>query len=160
MQNDFVTGCLGTKEAQEIVPAMAEYVKNYDGSVVFTQDTHFENYMETQEGKKLPVPHCIKNTQGWEIVPELKEFAAQCKVFEKPTFGSTDLARFLADENPEEVEFIGVCTGICVLSNATLLKAFAPEIPIKVNAKLCACVTPATHETALAAMQTCQIEIA
>lgn len=160
MQNDFVTGCLGSKEAVAIVPDMVEYVKKFDGTVVFTQDTHQENYMETQEGKKLPVPHCIKGTEGWEIIPELKEIAAGCTVFEKPTFGSTELARALAKENPDEVEFIGVCTGICVLSNATLLKAFAPEIPIKVNAKYCACVTPATHETALAAMQTCQIEIA
>ena len=160
MQNDFVTGCLGTKEAQAIVPEMVKYVENFDGTVVFTKDTHQENYADTQEGKKLPVPHCIKNTEGWEIVPELKKIADQCMVFEKPTFGSRTLAEYLAKENPDEVEFIGVCTGICVLSNATLLKAFAPEIPIKVNAKLCACVTPGTHETALAAMQTCQIEIA
>lgn len=159
MQNDFVTGCLGSKEAQAIVPEMVDYVKNFDGTVVFTQDTHSEDYMNTQEGAKLPVPHCIKGTEGWEIIPELKEMAEKCKVFEKPTFGSKALANFLAEENPDEVEFIGVCTGICVLSNATLLKAFAPEIPIKVNAKYCACVTPATHETALAAMQTCQIEI-
>ena len=159
MQNDFVTGCLGTKEAREIVPAMVNYVKTFDGTVVFTQDTHGEDYMETQEGAKLPVPHCIKGSKGWEIVPELKEIADKCKVFEKPTFGSKELAAYLAEEEPSEVDFIGVCTGICVLSNVCLAKAFAPEIPIKVVKDLCACVTPATHETALAAMGTFQIDV-
>ena len=159
MQNDFVTGCLGTKEAQAIVPAMVTYVKAFDGEVVFTQDTHGENYMETQEGAKLPVPHCLKGSKGWEIVPELKEIADKCKIFEKPTFGSKELAADIAKEAPDEVTLIGVCTGICVLNNATLIKAFATEIPVKVISELCACVTPETHKTALDAMKTCQIEV-
>lgn len=159
MQNDFVTGCLGSKEAQAIVPALVKYAKEFDGEVIFTKDTHQENYMETQEGHKLPVPHCIRGTEGWEIIPELLEIAKDCRIFEKPTFGSKELAAYLAGEAPDEVVFCGVCTGICVLNNATLVKAFAPEIPVKVVGDLCACVTPDTHKTALAAMQTCQIEI-
>ena len=157
MQKDFVTGCLGTKEACEITDSVAEYVKNFDGDVVFTMDTHGENYMETQEGNKLPIPHCIKGSDGWEIVPELKPYVN--KVFEKPTFGSKKLADFVTNNEYESITLIGVCTGICVLSNAILIKAFAPEIPVRVIAGLCACVTPDTHETALRAMETCQIEV-
>ena len=159
MQNDFVTGCLGSKEAQAIVLEMVKFVEDFDGAVIFTKDTHGENYMETQEGKKLPVPHCIKGTEGWEIIPELKAFADKAAVYEKPTFGSKELAADIAGAAPDEVTLIGVCTGICVLNNATLIKAFAPEIPVKVVAGLCACVTPDTHKTALDAMATCQIEI-
>ena len=157
MQKDFVTGCLGTKEACEITDNVAEYVKNFDGDVVFTMDTHGENYMETQEGNKLPVPHCLKGSDGWEIVPELKAYVN--KVFEKPTFGSIELADFVSGNEYESITLIGVCTGICVLSNAILIKAFAPEVPVRVIAGLCACVTPDTHETALRAMETCQIEV-
>jgi len=159
MQNDFVTGCLGTKEAQAIVPELVKYVEDFDGKVVFTQDTHAENYMETQEGKKLPVPHCIKGTDGWKLIPELQRLAEGKQIFEKPTFGSKELAQAIAEDGPEEVVLCGVCTGICVLNNATLVKAFAPEIPVKVVGNLCACVTPDTHKTALAAMQTCQIDV-
>jgi len=157
MQKDFVTGCLGTKEACEITDSVAEYVKNFDGDVVFTMDTHGENYMETQEGNKLPVPHCLKGSDGWDIVPELKPYVN--KVFEKPTFGSKELADFVTNNEYESITLIGVCTGICVLSNAILIKAFAPEVPVRVIAGLCACVTPDTHETALRAMETCQIEV-
>lgn len=159
MQNDFVTGCLGTKEAQAITGAVADYVKDFDGEIVFTRDTHGEDYMETQEGKKLPVPHCIKGSEGWEIVPELQPCAQKARVFDKPTFGSTELAKYVQDGGFDEVTLIGVCTGICVMSNAMLIKAFAREVPVKVIAKLCACVTPDTHETALNAMATCQVEI-
>ena len=159
MQNDFVTGCLGTKEAQEITGAVAEFVKGFDGGVVFTRDTHGEDYMNTQEGKKLPVPHCLKGSEGWEIVPELKGLTEGVKVFDKPTFGSTELAEYVKNGNYDEVTLIGVCTGICVMSNALLIKAFSIEVPVKVIADLCACVTPDTHQTALSAMATCQVEI-
>ena len=159
MQNDFVTGCLGTKEAQEITGAVAEFVKGFDGGVVFTRDTHGEDYMNTQEGKKLPVPHCLKGSEGWEIVPELKGLTEGVKVFDKPTFGSTELAEYVKNGNYDEVTLIGVCTGICVMSNALLIKAFNIEVPVKVIADLCACVTPDTHQTALDAMATCQVEI-
>ena len=162
MQNDFVTGCLGTKEAVEITPAIAKYVQDFDGEVIFTRDTHKENYLETQEGKKLPVLHCLEGSDGWQIVPQLRGFPAdesRCRFFDKPTFGSAQLAQFVSENAPEEVQLVGVCTGICVLSNAVLIKAFAPEIPVKVIANLCACVTPESHETALKAMETCQIEI-
>ena len=163
MQVDFVTGCLGTKEAEAIVAGVTDYVKNFDGDVVFTQDTHSKDYMNTQEGRKLPVEHCIKGSEGWKLVEPLRGLAEGRKIFEKPTFASTELAKYVADnygkgENYEAVELCGVCTVICVLSNAVTIKGFVPEIPIMVLKDLCACVTPASHETALAAMSTCQID--
>ena len=160
MQKDFVDGALGFEGADRIIPGIIEKIKEFEaegGQIVYTLDTHFENYMETQEGNKLPVPHCIKGSDGWEIVPELKSYAN--KVFEKPTFGSKELADFVTNNEYESITLIGVCTGICVLSNAILIKAFAPEVPVRVIAGLCACVTPETHETALRAMETCQIEV-
>ena len=163
MQNDFVTGNLGTKEAVAIVPNVVAKVKQAiaDGTkVVFTRDTHTSEYMNTQEGKNLPVPHCINGTEGWDIIPELQEFITdETYIFDKPTFGSVKLADDVTFNCYDEVELIGVCTGICVLSNAIVIKAHNPEVPIKVDSSCCACVTPETHETALKAMQTCQIQV-
>lgn len=165
MQNDFVTGALGSEEAKKIVPAVVDKVKNYDGDVIFTRDTHGEDYMQTQEGKNLPVPHCIKGTDGWQIIPELLTLQQEknCKVFDKPTFGSTELAEYIKNEyekgNIDEVELIGVCTDICVVSNAMLIKANAPELPVSVTAGCCAGVTPQKHDAALETMQSCQIKI-
>jgi len=162
MQKDFVDGALGTKEAVEIVPNVIEKVKGFDGRVLFTRDTHHENYMETQEGKNLPVPHCIKGTEGFEIIPELK---ALCKEepIDKPVFGSAYLGQFLVEENQkekiEEITLIGLCTDICVISNAFIIKAFLPEVPIIVDAACCAGVTPESHLRALESMKTCQIQI-
>ena len=165
MQKDFVTGSLGSAEAQAIVPAVVEKVKNFEGTVVFTRDTHHENYMETQEGRNLPVPHCYEGTDGWQIIPELAEFAEGKKIFDKPTFGSTELAEYIKAEaekrNGElEVELIGVCTDICVVSNALLIKAFSREIPVAVDSKCCAGVTPAAHDAALVTMKSCQVQVA
>lgn len=164
MQNDFVTGVLGTTEAQAIVEPMAEYIKNFDGDVIFTQDTHGSDYLDTQEGKKLPVVHCIEGTEGWELVPELKQF--DDRIFKKPTFGSLELCRRIADPASafsfmkyDEIQFCGVCTGICVISNVLMLKAFCPNMPIKVIERLCACVTPESHKTAIEAMRLCQVDI-
>ncbi len=160
MQNDFVDGALGTKEAQGMLPRLVEKLKNLDSDteIFFTQDTHGENYLETQEGKNLPVVHCVKKTQGWEIVPELQEFTKKAKaVIEKKTFGSTRLPTLLKPY--EEVEFVGLCTDICVISNALLLKAFYPEQKISVDASCCAGVTPESHLNALAAMKMCQCSI-
>ena len=164
MQNDFVSGVLGTSEARAIVPAVAakvkEYVKNGD-KVIYTRDTHFDNYLDTEEGKKLPVPHCIKYSEGWQIVPEVYEFGSP--VVDKITFGYTDWGIFAylkyGFANFESIELIGVCTGICVLSNAIIIKNAYPEIPVAVDSKCCACVTPESHETALAAMRLCQIDV-
>lgn len=165
MQNDFVTGALGTKEAQAIVPAIINKVKNFDGEIIFTQDTHLENYLETQEGKMLPVEHCIKGTEGWELVKELEQLRKQYSyiVYEKPTFGSVRLAqdlepRYQAGEI-ESVEVIGLCTDICVISNALMLKAFMPELPILADSFCCAGVTPQKHEAALETMRSCQIQV-
>lgn len=164
MQNDFVDGALGTHEAEAIVDGVAEYARSFDGTVVFTYDTHHENYLETQEGKNLPVPHCIKGTKGWELTPKLDNVrrALAAEVFEKPTFGSTALAAWLIDQNDkfgvESVELCGLCTDICVVSNALLIKASLPEVPIRVNPALCAGVTPEAHNAALATMASCQVE--
>ena len=159
MQVDFITGALGSKDAEAIVPAVVEKVKNFDGKVIFTRDTHFDNYMQTQEGTKLPVPHCIKDTDGWQICNELKPFAEN--IINKLTFGSVDLPQVLknSDEPIDEIVLCGLCTDICVISNAMILKATFPEIKISVDASCCAGVTVHSHNTALNAMRAVQIEI-
>ena len=161
MQNDFIDGALGTKEAVAIVgkvkEKIAEYRKNGD-TVIFTRDTHSENYMDTQEGKNLPVPHCIKGTMGWEISPELE--VGDSLIIDKPTFGSKELAEHLSGtDGLDEVELIGLCTDICVISNAMLIKAFMTEVKVSVDGSCCAGVTPESHRNALESMKMCQIEI-
>ena len=163
MQNDFVTGPLGTPEARTILPKVAEKVKNFPGRVLFTRDTHEENYLESREGRALPVPHCIRGTRGWEICPELETLRKEEPV-DKCTFGSTGLGEVLraADRYGEKIgkiTLVGVCTDICVISNALLLRAFLPEAEIAVDAACCAGVTPESHQTALRAMKACQITI-
>ena len=162
MQNDFIDGALGTPEAVAIVPKVREKIRNFDGTVLFTRDTHGENYMETQEGKNLPVPHCIRGTDGWQIRPELEELRVT-EPIDKGTFGSDELGKILRDLNDEDpigtITVIGLCTDICVISNALLAKAFLPEVPIEVDASCCAGVTPESHENALKAMASCQIRI-
>lgn len=160
MQNDFVSGSLGTKEAQavteQVVKKTAYYIE--EGlDVIFTRDTHEENYLETMEGKKLPVKHCIRGSSGWEIIDELKPYANV--IIDKPTFGSTVLAEYAREKEYEEVELIGLCTDICVVSNALLLKAHFPEMEVKVDAKCCAGVTPESHDAAVTTMKMCQITI-
>ena len=159
MQNDFIDGALGTPEALAIVPHVKERIERFDGKVIFTRDTHFENYMDTQEGKNLPVPHCIKNTDGWQIRAELDALRTT-EVLDKLTFGSKDLVEVIGrEENVESITFLGLCTDICVISNVLLTKAFYPEIPLFVDAKGCAGVTPESHRNALAAMKMCQVTI-
>ena len=160
MQKDFVNGSLGTKEAQGIVENVKEKITKYKDegwSVLFTRDTHPEAYLETQEGKNLPVEHCIKGSEGWEIIPELKDMVDQ--VIDKPTFGSTELVTFIKENQIDTVELIGLCTDICVVSNALLLKANYPEMPISVDSSCCAGVTVASHEAALTTMKMCQIHV-
>ncbi|MBO5031783.1 MAG: cysteine hydrolase [Lachnospiraceae bacterium] len=161
MQKDFIDGALGTKEAAAIVDNVAEAVKTFDGEVVFTRDTHFENYMETQEGKNLPVPHCIKDTDGWQLDRKLEVLRTDdMKVFDKLTFGSVELAAYLKENKElEQVTLVGLCTDICVISNALLIKANLPEVEIRVIEKCCAGVTPQSHANALEAMKMCQIQI-
>ena len=159
MQNDFIDGALGTKEAVAIVPYVKEKIENFDGIVLYTRDTHFENYMNTQEGHNLPVPHCIKGTQGWEIRPEL-DALRKTEAIDKITFGSKDLVDVLKTiENIEEITFVGLCTDICVISNVMVTKAFYPEIPLIVDAKCCAGVSVQTHLNALEAMKVCQVQV-
>lgn len=163
MQKDFVDGALGTKEAVAIVNAVVEKMNTFEGEVIFTRDTHFENYMDTQEGENLPVVHCIKGTEGWELIPQLKEFCEKkgCKCYDKPTFGSTALAEDLKKAYDageiESVELVGLCTDICVVSNALMIKAFMPELLVSLDSACCAGVTPEKHEAALETMRSCQI---
>lgn len=163
MQKDFIDGALGTKEAEAIVDNVAQAVKSFDGEVVFTRDTHHDNYMETQEGKNLPVPHCIKGTDGWQIDKKLEAIIAadnSIKIFDKPTFGSVELAEYLQQQkNLEKITLIGLCTDICVISNALLIKAYLPEAEISVIENCCAGVTPQSHANALEAMKMCHIKV-
>ena len=162
MQNDFIDGALGTAEAVSIVPNVVEKVKSFPGTVIFTRDTHTENYLSTQEGRKLPVTHCVKGTPGWQIRGEL-EALRKADAVDKPGFGSTALAHMLASMDKAEglssVTLVGLCTDICVISNAMLIKAALPEVPVIVDAACCAGVTPASHKNALEAMKMCQIDI-
>ena len=158
MQNDFIDGALGTAEAVQIVPYVKQVIETFEGKVLFTRDTHFENYMDTQEGKNLPVKHCIKGTPGWEIRRSLDALRIT-EPIDKLTFGSSDLPEILRKEDPESVTFVGLCTDICVISNVMITKAFFPEIPLIVDAKACAGVTPESHKNALAAMKMCQVTV-
>lgn len=164
MQKDFVDGALGTKEAVAIIDNVTDKINAYHGDIIVTYDTHMQNYMDTQEGKNLPVPHCIKGTDGWELNEKVMEALRKkpYKAMEKPTFGSTELPEYIrANYNPDEieVELIGLCTDICVVSNALLIKANFPETKISVDASCCAGVTPESHKAALTTMKMCQISI-
>lgn len=164
MQKDFVDGALGTKEAVAIVDNVVNKISDHDGDIFVTYDTHFENYMETSEGKKLPVPHCIKGTDGWKLNDKVQA-ALDAKTYtevEKITFGSVDLPQLVkkaVGDGEFEIELVGLCTDICVVSNALLLKATFPEVAISVDASCCAGVTPDTHNAALATMKMCQINV-
>ena len=164
LQKDFVDGALGSPEAVAMIPAAAKKIRGFDGEIFVTLDTHFENYMETAEGKKLPVPHCIKGTPGWELDRKIKK-ALEKKSYvavEKNTFGSVRLPALIAEAAAGEefsVVIIGLCTDICVVSNALLIKANFPEAEISVDPACCAGVTPEKHEVALETMRSCQIDI-
>lgn len=164
LQKDFVDGALGTNEAQAIVPNAVKKIKSFDGKIFVTFDTHSENYLSTAEGKKLPVTHCVKGTDGWQLNTDIQK-ALDGRDYisvEKPTFGSVDLPGLIEKEaNGEEfeIELIGLCTDICVVSNALLLKANFPEAPIAVDSSCCAGVTPQAHKSALDTMKSCQIDI-
>ncbi|MBQ9065449.1 MAG: cysteine hydrolase [Blautia sp.] len=163
MQNDFIDAALGTKEAASIVDAVKNKIRSYPATdIIATMDTHGDNYMDTHEGKYLPVPHCIRGTDGWQIRPDIAELLADAKIYEKPTFGSTALAadlRAASEKEDLELELIGLCTDICVVSNALLLKAMMPEVKITVDAACCAGVTPEKHLAALETMRSCQIQV-
>lgn len=161
LQNDFINGALGTAKAAAMLPRAERKIRSFEGLVLFTRDTHTEDYLNTREGKALPVPHCIRGSHGWQLAARLLPYASE--IIDKPTFGSTALGerlRALNEDAPiESITLIGLCTDICVISNALLLRAYLPEIPIIVDAACCAGVTPESHRTALAAMRACQIII-
>ena len=163
MQNDFINGALGTPEAEAIVDRVAEEIAKYPaGDVIATRDTHPENYLETQEGRNLPVVHCVKGTPGWELHPKIAAALEGAVIIDKPTFGSRELAEklaLLAELDELDVTLVGLCTDICVVSNALLVKAFLPETTVRVIADCCAGVTPESHRAALDTMRMCQIQI-
>lgn len=161
IQNDFIDGSLGTKEAEKIVPNVCDKIKNWDGDIICTRDTHTENYLETSEGRNLPVRHCIEGTSGHAINDDVaKAFnGREVTVVDKPTFGSTGLAKLVASFDYDYIELVGLCTDICVVSNALLIKATLPEAEIVVDASCCAGVTPQSHIAALTTMKMCQIKI-
>ena len=164
MQKDFVDGALGTPEAEKIVPNVCEKISNFDGEIIVTLDTHTDNYMNTAEGKALPVEHCIKGTDGHALDTQVQKAleGKNYKTVEKPTFGSVELPKIIEDLALGEdfsLELLGLCTDICVVSNALLLKAHFPEVPITVDSSLCAGVTPDTHNSALTTMKMCQINV-
>ena len=162
MQNDFITGSLGTDEAQAILPRVIKKVQDFPGTVLFTRDSHDAGYADTQEGRLLPVAHCQTGSEGWQIHPALEALRTSPAV-DKPAFGSLALAeqvRKIHQDSPlDSISLVGLCTDICVISNALILKAALPEVQIIVDAACCAGVTPGSHRTALAAMKACQIFI-
>lgn len=162
MQNDFINGALGSKAAESIVEGIYNKVKGFKGKVFFTRDTHNSDYLETEEGKNLPLEHCIKGTKGWEICDKLLPFVGEGS-FDKPSFGAKNLAQYLLDldssEKIESITLVGLCTDICVITNALLMKSFFPNTPIYVESSLCAGVSSVSHKRALEAMSMCQIHI-
>ena len=163
MQNDFVDGALGTPEAAAIVDRAAAEIAAYSaGDVIATRDTHEMDYLKTQEGRNLPVPHCIRGTPGWELHPKIAAALKGAVLVDKPAFGSVKLAEMLAELarlDDLDITLLGLCTDICVISNALLIKAFLPETPVRVLADCCAGVTPESHRAALDTMRMCQIQI-
>lgn len=164
MQNDFIDGALGTKEAEGIVSKVVDYIKSFDGKVIYTRDTHPDNYLQTLEGDHLPVEHCIKGTDGWQIREEIAKLIKDDNdIIDKPSFGSMELAKRLQDMDKEEkidsITLIGICTDICVISNALIAKAALPEVEVKVKSELCAGVSPKSHNNALDAMKVCHIVV-
>jgi nicotinamidase-related amidase len=160
MQNDFITGALGSPQAQQIVPAVKVKIEQYrqnEDEVLFTRDTHHDDYLTTQEGKYLPVIHCVDGTEGHLITSELDTDG--CTVFDKPNFGSLELAKHVALDGFDEIELCGLCTDICVVSNALILKAQLPQTKIAVDARCCAGVTEESHKAALLTMKMCQVEV-
>lgn len=161
MQKDFIDGSLGTKEAQAIVEPVCEKIRSFNGDVIYTRDTHNENYLDTLEGKNLPVKHCIKDTEGWQIQEDIYEAGSgkTLCVIDKPVFGSVELAEIAFIGRYEKVTLIGLCTDICVVTNALLLKTKLKEIPVAVIENLCAGVTPQSHKAAVETMKMCQVII-
>ncbi len=164
LQNDFIDGALGTKEAVGITDNAAQKIETFDGDIIVTYDTHTDNYTDTQEGKYLPVPHCIKGTKGWELNEKIQNALSkkQYKAIHKPTFGSTELIEYIKSTyNPEQISItlIGLCTDICVVSNALLLKANFLETSVTVDSSCCAGVTPESHNAALTTMKMCQVNV-
>lgn len=163
MQNDFIDGSLGTAEAQSIVSRVISKIKEYPADCIYaTRDTHQQDYLDTQEGRNLPVPHCIQGTQGWEIRSEVARAMPQAIMIDKPSFGSLELAELLYErckDEESEIELVGLCTDICIVSNAILLKARLPETLVRVDSSCCAGVSPESHQAALTTMKMCQIKV-
>ena len=163
MQNDFINGVLKTPEAQDIIPKVVNKIKNWEGEVWSTKDTHYDNYLQTNEGKHLPIEHCLFDTEGWNLVSPVQEALQKHRgnslCFYKTTFGSLELATRIRAFDFDEVELVGVCTDICVITNALLIKTICPDMQVSVDASCCAGVTPEKHLEALSIMKSCHIEV-
>lgn len=163
MQNDFISGSLGTPEAEAVVEPVVEEIRRYPaGDVIATRDTHREDYLSTQEGRNLPVPHCVRGTPGWELDDRVAAALGDARVIDKPTFGSLELVRLLtemAEREDLDITLVGLCTDICVVSNALAVKMALPETPVRVIARCCAGVTPESHQAALTTMRMCQVQV-
>lgn len=164
MQNDFINGALGTAEATRIVDNVVDKIKTFDGDVVYTKDSHTADYLKTHEGRKLPVQHCLKGTDGWRLHPDIEKLFLdkQCRGFEKFGFGSKELPLWIEKNYPDgldEIVLVGLCTDACIITNAMTLKTFFPETEITVDASCCAGISPEGHNTALCSMKTCQINV-
>ncbi len=159
MQNDFIDGSLGSPDAAKILPSVKKKIAEFDGEVVFTKDTHSRVYLLTQEGKNLPVEHCIKGTKGWELNEEILPFSKFSRIFEKPCFGSIELCEYVVGGDYKNITIIGLCTDVCVVTAALMLKAYLPEVKITVDSACCAGITPEGHMHALETMKSCQINI-
>ena len=163
VQNDFIDGALGSEQSQKVIPNLVNKIKEYDPwNVYLTRDTHYENYLDTQEGRNLPTVHCIEGSDGWQLHPEVAAAAGSAMIVDKPTFGSNKLAGILMSERAQEaleIELVGLYTDICVVSNALLFKAAMPEAPITVDASCCAGITNERHKAALETMKACQVKV-
>lgn len=160
MQKDFVTGILGTERARAIVEAVAKFINGFDGDRIYTKDTHSKDYLQTQEGKRLPLIHCVRGTDGWQLAPEIQATVREGdRIIEKPTFGSLELVEAIQSGHYDEIYLVGVCTGVCVIANALLAKTADPEAAIRIVSDLCGCITRETHNTALGAMVTLQMDL-
>jgi len=160
MQNDFITGSLANADAKAIIPGICKYIKEFDGKIILTRDTHYSNYLETQEGKNLPVPHCLVETKGWEVADEIKIAASgrNASYINKDSFGCLNI-RELIPSDTDEIILVGTCTDICVVSNALILKAQYLDIPVTIISSLCAGTTKENHEAALQTMRMCQCNV-
>lgn len=160
MQNDFIDGALGSPAARSIVDKVCKKIDGWDGRVLFTMDTHYDDYLDTVEGLHIPVEHCINDTHGWELHPDIQErYSGDSFRVYKDSFGSSELANVISFLDINEVQFVGLCTDICVVSNALLVRSMCPGVKVSVDASCCAGTSKEAHDAALLVMEKCCVDI-